>query len=75
MVTPTMEAAALNLRSRSRTRGDELLIHHCLSIGGSDASRLPARQRLEQAIGGELAQLLVTALVPAAQGRRGSSSP
>jgi hypothetical protein len=73
MVIPTMEAAAPILRPQ--TRGTALLIHHCLTIDGPSAPRLPARERLELAIGDELARLLVTALVPAAQGRRGSSSP
>lgn len=67
-----MEAAANLL---SKTDRSDLLIHHCRTIGGSDEPRLPARVRLEQSIGCELARLLVTALVPAAQGRRGSSSP
>ena len=73
MVIPTMEAAAPILRTQ--TRGSDLLIHHCLTIGGPAAPRLPARERLELAIGDELARLLVAALVPAAQGSRGSSSP
>jgi hypothetical protein len=72
-MTPSMEVAALNFRPP--TRGAELLIHHCLKVGGSEVPRLPARWRLEQAVGGEFARLLVGALVPAVQGRRGSSSP
>jgi hypothetical protein len=72
MLIRTMEAAVNLPPQIDRT---DLLLHHCRAIGGSDEPRLPARTRLEHAIGGELARLLVTALVPAAQGRRGSSSP
>ncbi len=73
MVTATMEAA---LNHRPQTRGPDLLIHHCRTIGGGMATLRPsARKRLEQAIGIELARLLLSALVPAVQGWRGSSSP
>jgi hypothetical protein len=68
----TMEAA-VNLPPQ--TRRSDLLLYHCLTIGGPDEPRLPARTRLEQALGSELARLLVTALVTTPQGRRGSSSP
>ena len=71
MVNRTMEAA---VNFEPQTDRTDLLLHHCLTLGGSDEPRLPARMRLEQALGGELAQLLVAALVPG-QGRRGSSSP
>jgi hypothetical protein len=61
--------------SPQRIRGDELLLHHCLTVGGSVEARRPARTRLEDAVGAEMARLLVVALTPAGQGRRGSSSP
>jgi hypothetical protein len=72
MEKETMEAA-VNLPPQ--TRRSDLLLYHCLTIGGLDEPRLPARTRLEQALGSELARLLVTALVTTPQGRRGSSSP
>jgi hypothetical protein len=76
-ISLTRMDAALNLQPhRSHARGDGLLIHHCVAIGGLDnGARLPARARLEQALGSELAQLLVGALTPGVQGLRGSSSP
>ena len=67
-----MEAA---LDSPRHTRGAEMLLHHCLALGRGEEARPPARVRLEQALGPELAQLLVRALAPG-QGRgAGSSSP
>jgi hypothetical protein len=52
-------------------RGDGLLLVHCSAVADD---RPPAYSRLEGLIGGELARLLVFALV-GPQGRRGSSSP
>lgn len=63
--------AALHLRS---TSGEDLLLYHCAVLGRYDEQRLPGRVRLEQALGSELARLLLAALAPP-QGRRGSSSP
>jgi hypothetical protein len=63
--------AALNFEHTSR--GAELLLHHCAAIGRLDEPRAPARSRLDQALGPELAQLLVRALVR--RQVRGSSSP
>jgi len=52
-----------------------MLLHHCLSLGRSDEPRTPARVRLEQALGGELARLLLHALAPAQRRGAASSSP
>ncbi len=52
-------------------RGAGLLLAHCAAVVDDRPS---AYQRLEQELGGELARLLVFALV-GPQGRRGSSSP
>jgi hypothetical protein len=52
-------------------RGEGLLLVHCASVVDE---RPPAYSRLEGLIGGDLARLLVFALV-GPQGRRGSSSP
>lgn len=41
-------------------RGSELLLEHCDAL--TDESRPPAFRRLEEALGGELARLLVGAL-------------
>jgi hypothetical protein len=53
------------------SRGAGLLLVHCAAVSDD---RTPAYARLEQALGGDLARLLVFALV-GPQGRRGSSSP
>ncbi|MGH2977217.1 MAG: hypothetical protein ACRDKC_02435 [Gaiellaceae bacterium] len=52
-------------------RGAGLLLVHCAAVPDE---RPAAFTRLEHAIGGDLARLLVRALV-GSQGRRGSSSP
>ena len=52
-------------------RGIELLLVHCAPVLDD---RLPAYDRLQQEVGGDLARLLVVALA-GSQGRRGSSSP
>jgi hypothetical protein len=43
-------------------RGYELLLEHCTSLTHVAAPRTPAFRRLEEALGGELARLLVLAL-------------
>jgi len=53
------------------SRGAGLLLSHCAAVA---EGRQSAYARLEQALGGELARLLVFALA-GRQGRRGSSSP
>jgi len=63
--------AALNFERTSR--GAELLLLHCASIGRFDEARVPAAARLERALGPELMQLLLFALVRGQA--RGSSSP
>jgi hypothetical protein len=52
-------------------RGEALLLVHCAAEFGE---RPPAYARLVDAVGGELARLLLFAL-SGAHGRRGSSSP
>jgi hypothetical protein len=43
-------------------RGYELLLEHCASLTRVPAQRTPAFQRLEEAVGGDLARLLLVAL-------------
>jgi len=43
-------------------RGADLLLEHCAPLADADLSRPPALLRLEEALGGELARLLVGAL-------------
>ena len=54
-----------------RGRGDHLLLVHCAAVGDAGPT---AYARLEAAVGGELARLLLFALT-GAHGRLGSSSP
>jgi len=50
--------------SREARRADAtaLLLRHCLSVGTAE-NRVPARERLDRAVGPELARRLVTSLV------------
>jgi hypothetical protein len=41
---------------------DDLLLRHCLAIGGTISTRPPVKARLEEALGPELAQRLVSSL-------------
>jgi hypothetical protein len=43
-------------------RGYALLLEHCTSLTRIAAPRTPAFERLEEALGGELARLLMVAL-------------
>lgn len=43
-------------------RGVELVLEHCAALAGADEPRLSAFHRLEQALGGDLARMLVGAL-------------
>jgi hypothetical protein len=52
-------------------RGAELLLEHCTALTHIADRRPPAFTRLEQALGGELARLLVGALAC----RRGTHGP
>jgi hypothetical protein len=72
MLSARMEAA-VELSTHTPSRGEALLLHHCLSVAPEE--RAPVRERLEQALGGELSRLLVGALAPRVQGVRGCSSP
>jgi hypothetical protein len=56
------------------TDGAVLILRHCEALGRLDEGRPTAADRLYEAIGDDLARLLVFALAPG-QGRRGSSSP
>ena len=49
-------------REARRADGTALLLRHCLSVGTSE-NRVPARDRLDEAIGADLARRLVTSLL------------
>ena len=57
--------AALTLRAQQA--GTSLLLRHCLSLGTAE-HRVPARRRLDDAVGPDLARRLVSSLT--ARGRR-----
>jgi len=61
----------MSIAEPHRLRGVDLLLVHCTAVTGE---RPKAYTRLEQAVGGELARLLVFALA-GPQRTRGSSSP
>ena len=42
----------------------DLLLRHCLALAATAEPRPPARTRLEEAVGPELAQRLLSALTP-----------
>jgi hypothetical protein len=50
-------------------RGAELLLEHCTALTHVADRRPPAFVRLEQAVGGDLARLLVVALASRRSGR------
>jgi hypothetical protein len=76
MYEPSMETALNPQLRRTRTRGADLLLLHCATIGNCvEEPRLPARERLDAAVGAEFAELLVGALTPGLQNVRRSSSP
>jgi hypothetical protein len=63
------------MHHRSRLQGEkgsELLLEHCRALSLTPESRPPAFLRLEQALGGELARLLVGALASRRGARAGS---
>ena len=57
--------AALTLRAKQA--GTTLLLRHCLSLGTAE-QRVPARRRLDEAVGPDLARRLVGSLT--ARGRQ-----
>ena len=59
-MTEDMEAI---ITSRTKeSPGTRLLLRHCLSLGTAEG-RVPARVRLDEAIGPELARRLIASLV------------
>jgi hypothetical protein len=59
-MTEDMEAI---ITSRTKeSAGTRLLLRHCLSLGTAEG-RVPARVRLDEAIGPELARRLIASLV------------
>ena len=53
---------AMISRETRECQGTTLLLRHCLAVGTA-AHRVPARVRLEQALGPELARRLTTSLL------------
>jgi hypothetical protein len=60
-ITSAMDAAAL--RTPRTELAADVLLRHCLAIGGGEASsRPPVKARLEQVLGPEFARRLVSSL-------------
>jgi hypothetical protein len=60
-----MDAAA----ARSKPQADDLILEHCLALD-PDRRRPPARARLDEILGCDLARRLVVALCPTAGSRQ-----
>jgi hypothetical protein len=58
----TKDVDAIFTPQAKQADGTSLLLRHCLSIGTAQ-HRVPARVRLDEAIGPELARRLITSLV------------
>jgi len=52
----------MNAATPPTSRGPTLILKHCAQLGGSNGGRPSGVTRLRQAIGDELARLLLTAL-------------
>lgn len=59
-MTSAMNAVAAPVPPR--TGPAELLLRHCLSLGGVSRDRRPPRARLEEAVGPELARRLLSSI-------------
>ena len=53
---------AVLVRTPRTELADDLLLRHCLTFGGAISTRPPAKARLEEALGPELARRLVSSL-------------
>ena len=59
-ITSGMDAVLIR---RPRTElADDMLLRHCLTMGGTVSTRPPVKARLEEALGPELARRLVSSL-------------
>ena len=54
-------------RTAMRPYASNLLLRHCLSLGSTGSGRVPARVRLDEALGPELAQKLISSLTAASR--------
>ncbi len=53
---------AIFVRARRAMPATDLLLRHCLTLGRPERARRPARIRLEEALGPELARRLLASL-------------
>jgi hypothetical protein len=60
-------SSSFDLVPRSSVPVEQLLLH-CLALGHPGAPREPAQERLEEALGPELAQRLITTLAAGSRG-------
>jgi hypothetical protein len=54
-------------RTAMRPHASNLLLRHCLALGSPGSGRVPARVRLDEALGPELARKLVASLTAASR--------
>jgi len=61
---PMKENVEIAVTKQPVDRAPDLLLQHCLALGETSEPREPARIRLEEMLGPELASRLLSALTP-----------
>jgi hypothetical protein len=61
---PMNESVEIAVTQKPAERAPDLLLRHCLALGETSEPREPARIRLEEMLGPELASRLLSALTP-----------
>ena len=61
---PMNENVEIAVTQKPVERAPDLLLRHCLALGGTSEPKEPARIRLEEMLGPELASRLLSALTP-----------
>ena len=61
---PMNENVEIAVTQKPADRAPDLLLRHCLALGETSEPREPARIRLEEMLGPELASRLLSALTP-----------
>jgi hypothetical protein len=61
---PMNEDVEIAVTQKPAERAPDLLLRHCLALGETSEPREPARIRLEEMLGPELASRLLSALTP-----------
>jgi hypothetical protein len=61
---PMKDNVEIAVTQKPAERAPDLLLRHCLALGETSEQREPARMRLEEVLGPELADRLLSALTP-----------